>query len=76
MFCLCFSNNLCTTMSLVDIKPHFFQPCQIVCTVLWEYVYHSGWKNVKVVGPITCCSFFVIADNDIHTTFPGSTSTN
>ena len=74
MFCQCFSNDLCTTLSLVDNKPYFFQPCQINCTVLWELVYHSEWKNDKVVSTIRCCSFFVIADNDLHTIFPGFTS--
>ena len=57
MFCWHFS-NLCTTASLVDNKPHFLQPCQIVCTVSWEQVQHSEWKNVKVVGTFTCCSCF------------------
>ena len=36
MFCRHFSNNLCTIASLVNKKPHFLQPCQIVCTVSWE----------------------------------------
>ena len=36
MFSPHFSNNLCTTASLVDNKPHFLQPCQIFCTVSWE----------------------------------------
>ena len=58
MFCQHFSNNLCTTVLLVDNKPYFLQPCQIVCTVSWEQVYHSEWKNVKVVGTFRCCSFF------------------
>ena len=70
MFCQHCSNNLCTTVSLVDNKPHFFQHCQIVCTVSWEFVYHSEGKNVKVVGTIR----LRIADSDIQTTFPGSTS--
>ena len=58
MFCWHFSYNLCTKASLVDNKPHFLQPCQIFCTVSWELVHHSEWKNVKVVGMFTFCSFF------------------
>ena len=30
-------------------------------------MYHSEWKDVKVVGTITCYSLFVTADNEIHT---------
>ena len=34
MFCRHFSYNLCTKASLVDSKPHFFQPCQIFCSLV------------------------------------------
>ena len=72
MFCRYFSDNLCTTASLVDNKPHFFQPCQIVCTVSWECVSLrveecEGSRHDQML------LLFWIADNVIHTIFTGST---
>ena len=77
MFCQHFSYNLCTKASLVDSKPHFFQPCQIFCSLVGIGVSLrveecEGSRHVHML------LLFQIADDDmlinIFTTFPGSAS--
>ena len=73
MFCQHCSNNLCTTVSLVDIKPHFFQHCQIVYCLMEIGVSLRG-VECESSGHDQVLLLFRIADSDIQTTFPSSTS--